>query len=45
MYKSIVKKMYDKGIYSADDVAVFVKSGKITTDDYEDITGKEYAEV
>ena len=41
MYK-IVKRYYDKGIYSADDVATFVKAGKITAEQYKDITGMEY---
>lgn len=43
MYK-IVKRYYDKGIYSAEDVAKFVKAGKITPEEYKDITGEEYAE-
>lgn len=43
MYK-IVKRYYDKGIYSAEDVKVFVKAGKITADQYKDIVGTDYAE-
>ena len=43
MYK-IVKRYYDKGIYSKEDVAVFVKAGKITEEEYKSITGEEYAE-
>lgn len=43
MYK-VVKRYYDKGIYSAEDVAKFVKAGKITPEEYKDITGEEYAE-
>lgn len=39
-----VKRYYDKGIYSKEDVAVFVKAGKITAEEYEMITGDEYAE-
>lgn len=43
MYK-VVKRYYDKGIYSAADVAKFVKAGKITPEEYKDITGEEYTE-
>ena len=43
MYK-IVKRYYDKGIYTKEDVAVFVKAGKITAEQYEEITGEEYVE-
>ncbi len=41
MYK-IVKRFYDRGIYSSEDVGVFVASGKITAEQYEKITGKKY---
>lgn len=41
MYK-IVKRYYDKGIYSADDVKKFVEAGKITEEEYKDIVGKDY---
>ena len=41
MFK-IVKKFYDRGIYSSEDVGVFVASGKITAEQYEEITGKKY---
>lgn len=43
MYK-IVKRYYDKGIYSAEDVAKFVAAGRITPEEYKEITGKEYVE-
>lgn len=43
MYK-IVKRYYDKGIYTKENVAVFVKAGKITTEQYEEITGEAYKE-
>lgn len=43
MYK-IVKRYYDRGIYSADNVATFVRAGQLTAEEYEQITGKEYAE-
>lgn len=41
MYK-IVKRYYDKGIYSADDVKKFVEAGKITEEEYKDIVGENY---
>lgn len=37
-----VKRFYDKGYYDAADVAMFVKASKITTDEYELITGQPY---
>lgn len=37
-----VKRYYEKGIYSKDDVATFVRAGKITAEEYELITGEEY---
>ena len=40
MYK-IVKRYYDKGIYSKEDVKKFVEAGKITEDEYKDIVGEE----
>lgn len=40
--KNIVKRYYDKGIYSKDDVRVFVRAGKITESEYEEITGEVY---
>ena len=43
MFK-IVKRYFDKGIYSDANVGMFVKAGKITSDDYKEITGKEYTE-
>lgn len=42
MFK-IVKRYYDKGIYTKDNVAVFVKAGKITPEQYKEITGDAYA--
>ena len=43
MFK-IVKRYYDKGIYSKEDVATFVKAGKITAEQYKEITGEDYTE-
>lgn len=42
MFK-IVKRYYDKGIYTKENVAVFVAAGKITPEQYAEITGDEYA--
>lgn len=39
---NIVKRYYDKGIYSKADVAKFVLAGKITEEDYKAITGDDY---
>lgn len=43
MYK-IVKRYYDKGYYDDEDVKVFVRAGKITPAEYEEITGVPYKE-
>ena len=43
MYK-IVKRYFDTGIYTAENVAVFVKAGKITAEQYKEITGVDYVE-
>lgn len=42
MYKT-VKKFYEKGLYSKSQVADFVSKGKLTTEEYESITGEKYA--
>ena len=39
---NIIKRYYERGIYSKKNVAVFVKSGKITSEQYKEITGTEY---
>jgi len=41
MFK-IVKRYYDRRIYSEADVAKFVAAGKLTAEEYKQITGKEY---
>lgn len=38
-----IKKYYDEGIYSKDDVKVFVVQGYITADQYKQITGDDYS--
>ena len=40
----IVKRYYDAGYYTDEDVAKFVKKGKLTPEQYEEITGKPYKE-
>ncbi|MDD4469255.1 MAG: XkdX family protein [Acholeplasmataceae bacterium] len=41
---AIVKRYYDKGIYTADDVAVFVRAGRLTPEQYEEIIGEEFTQ-
>ena len=38
---NIVKRYFDRGIYSADDVYKFVKAGMLTEEEYKQITGGE----
>ena len=40
----IIKDYYNKQIYTDANVAVFVKAGKITEEQYEQITGQPYVE-
>lgn len=37
-----VKKFYDEGLYTKAMVANFVKKGKITAEQYKEITGDDY---
>ena len=37
---AIVKRYYDRGIYSKADVAKFVRAGRLTADEYKEITGE-----
>jgi len=39
---TIVKRHYDAGRYSKEDVAVFVAAGFITADQFKAITGDDY---
>ncbi|CEK34312.1 phage uncharacterized protein, XkdX family,Phage uncharacterised protein (Phage_XkdX) [[Clostridium] sordellii] len=39
-----VKRYFDLGIYSVDDVKVFVKADRITKEQYKEITRKDYIE-
>lgn len=43
MYR-IVKRFFDRGIYTKEDVAIFVRGNKITVEEYQKITGEEYKE-
>lgn len=38
----IVKRFFDRNIYNVDDVKKFVLSGKLTTDEYKEITGIDF---
>ena len=42
MIYKIVKRYFDSQIYSAENVGMFVKSGRITAEQYAEITGQEY---
>ena len=42
MSKTFVKKFYEIGIYSKEDVAVFVHAGELTEAEYKEITGEDY---
>ncbi|MNT01068.1 hypothetical protein D3C72_1355200 [compost metagenome] len=44
-YYKMVKNYYDKGYYTPENVGAFVKANKITPEQYQQITGMEYAEV
>lgn len=39
---NIVKRFYDNGIYSKEDIAKFVRARKITAVQYGEITGDSY---
>ena len=41
MFK-VVKRYYDKGYYTKDDVKKFVVAGKLTEEEYKEITGDDY---
>lgn len=41
MYEK-VKRFYDLGLYSREQVAVFVEKGKLTPGEFRKITGEEY---
>jgi len=39
---TIVKRHFDAGRYTNNDVKVFVQAGKITQEQYKQITGEDY---
>lgn len=41
-YFGTAKRYYDLGYYSKEDIAIFVERGKITAEQYEEITGDVY---
>lgn len=41
MFK-VVKRYYDMGLYTKENVKVFVVAGRLTAEDYRLITGDEY---
>nr|DAD95077.1 MAG TPA: hypothetical protein [Siphoviridae sp. ctVqj4] len=43
MFK-IVKRYYDRKLYTAEDVKKFVCAGQLTAEEYERITGEGYTE-
>lgn len=40
--KGLVEKYYKQGLYTNDNMKVFVKACYITADDYKTITGEDY---
>lgn len=42
---AIIKRHYDAGRYSRADVAIFVLGGKISSQEYDEITDEPYTEV
>ena len=39
---TIVKRYFDKGIYTIDNVRTFVRAGRLTEEQYKEITGEDY---
>lgn len=44
MWFQSVKRYYTQGRYSKDDVKIFVRAGKITAEQYQELTGEAYGE-
>ncbi len=42
MWYERIKRFYDRGLWSKDAVVLAVEKGKITAEQYEEITGEEY---
>ncbi|MEA5056111.1 hypothetical protein SDC9_188843 [bioreactor metagenome] len=45
MIYKIVKRYFDLEIYNVENVGAFVKSGKINSDEFKEITGQDYVVV
>ena len=41
-YFEYCKKKYDEGVYTKDDLKKFVAKGKLTPEQYKEITGEKY---
>jgi uncharacterized XkdX family phage protein len=41
---TVVKRYYERGYYTNNEVKLFVQAGKITPEQYEEITGEPYVE-
>lgn len=41
-WKDIFKRYYDRGYFTAEDVALGVVTNKITEEEFKEITGKDY---
>ena len=39
---AIVKRYYDKGVYTVDNVKSFVRAGRLTEEQFKEITGEDY---
>ena len=39
---TIVKRYFDKGIYTTESVGSFVRAGRLTEEQYKEITGEDY---
>jgi uncharacterized XkdX family phage protein len=39
---AVIKRYYERGYYTNDDVKIFVQVGKITPEQYQEITGEPY---
>lgn len=39
---NVVKRYFDDGIYTKEDVAKFVEAGRLTKTEYKQITGEKY---
>lgn len=42
IFNTLIKQYYKAGLYTIDDLPLFVQVGYISTDDYKQLTGKDY---